>query len=78
MNFNSKNQIEEHIQLNRMAVLHLLEDYQTRIADSVKNDSYIIIYFEDNKARNDFVNEILHMGISCEIGLGELSLKIIY
>jgi hypothetical protein len=72
----NENKIDNQIQLNRMAVFHMVQDYIKNIAEYAFEDELAVIFFKDKEARNGFVKDLLNIGILVEISLGEISVRI--
>lgn len=72
-----KNQkISQQIQLNKMAVFHMVQDYVNSISEYAFEDELAIIFFRDKESRNKFVSDLLKIGILVEISLGEISIRV--
>ncbi len=70
------NKIAQQMQLNKMAVFHMVQDYINLIAEYAFEEELAVIFFKDKDSRDDFVTDLLRIGILVEISLGEISIRV--
>ncbi len=72
----NESKIDQQIQLNKMAVFHMVQDYVNSITEYAFEEELAIIYFSNKEQRDNFVNDLLKIGILVEISLGEISIRV--